>query len=93
MTEREVLRPVRWDEKRVEVSILDQRALPAVEAWLGLRNADEVADAIRTLAVRGAPAIGVAAAYGLAVEARRGSLPGAAPARLANCSRGPAPRR
>jgi methylthioribose-1-phosphate isomerase len=75
VTEREVLRPVRWDEKRVEVSILDQRALPSVEAWLGLRNADEVADAIRTLAVRGAPAIGVAAAYGLAVEARRGASP------------------
>jgi methylthioribose-1-phosphate isomerase len=75
VTEREVLRPVRWDEKRVEVAILDQRALPAVEAWLGLRNADEVADAIRTLAVRGAPAIGVAAAYGLAVEARRGASP------------------
>ena len=75
MTEREVLRPVLWDEKRVEVAILDQRALPAVEAWLGLRSADEVADAIRTLAVRGAPAIGVAAAYGLAVEARRGASP------------------
>jgi methylthioribose-1-phosphate isomerase len=75
VTEREVLRPVRWDEKRVEVAILDQRALPAVEAWLGLRSADEVADAIRTLAVRGAPAIGVAAAYGLAVEARRGASP------------------
>jgi len=75
VTEREVLRPVLWDEKRVEVAILDQRALPAVEAWLGLRSADEVADAIRTLAVRGAPAIGVAAAYGLAVEARRGASP------------------
>jgi len=75
VTEREALRPVRWDDRRDEVAILDQRALPAIEAWLGLRSAEEVADAIRTLAVRGAPAIGVAAAYGLAVEARRGASP------------------
>jgi methylthioribose-1-phosphate isomerase len=75
VTEREVLRPVRYDDARDEVVLLDQRALPAEETWLALRSAAEVADAIRTLAVRGAPAIGVAAAYGLAVEARRGAGP------------------
>ena len=75
MTEREVLRPVRYDDGRDEVVLLDQRLLPAEEVWLALRTAAEVADAIRTLAVRGAPAIGVAAAYGLAVEARRGASP------------------
>jgi methylthioribose-1-phosphate isomerase len=73
VTEREVLRPVLYDEARDEVLLLDQRLLPGEEAWLALATADEVAEAVRTLAVRGAPAIGVAAAYGLAVEARRGA--------------------
>jgi methylthioribose-1-phosphate isomerase len=75
MTEREVLRPVRYDDGEDEVRLLDQRLLPGEETWLALVTADQVADAIRTLAVRGAPAIGVAAAYGLAVEARRGATP------------------
>ncbi len=75
MTEREVLRPVLYDDGRDEVRLLDQRLLPSEETWLALVTAEEVADAIRTLAVRGAPAIGVAAAYGLAVEARRGASP------------------
>jgi methylthioribose-1-phosphate isomerase len=75
VTEREVLRPVLYDDRRDEVRLLDQRLLPGEEAWLALTSADEVAGAIRTLAVRGAPAIGVAAAYGLAVEARRGASP------------------
>lgn len=82
MTSREPLRPVLYDEARDLVRLLDQRRLPAEEAWLELADADAVADAIRTLAVRGAPAIGVAAAYGLAVEARRG----ASPARLREAS-------
>ena len=75
MTEREVLRPVLYDDGRDEVRLLDQRLLPSEETWLALVTAEEVADAIRTMAVRGAPAIGVAAAYGLAVEARRGASP------------------
>jgi methylthioribose-1-phosphate isomerase len=73
VTEREVLRPVGYDEAGDAVRLLDQRRLPGEETWLSLTTADEVAGAIRTLAVRGAPAIGVAAAYGLAVEARRGA--------------------
>jgi methylthioribose-1-phosphate isomerase len=52
--------------------LLDQTALPAEDRWLRLTRAGEVADAIRRLAVRGAPAIGLAAAYGLAVEALHG---------------------
>jgi methylthioribose-1-phosphate isomerase len=51
------------------VVMLDQRRLPEKVVELRCRNADEVAEAIRTLAVRGAPAIGVAAAYGLALAA------------------------
>jgi methylthioribose-1-phosphate isomerase len=67
------LRPVLYDERADAVRVLDQRLLPGEESWLDLATADEVAEAIRTLTVRGAPAIGVAAAYGLAVEARRGA--------------------
>jgi methylthioribose-1-phosphate isomerase len=54
------------------VVLLDQRRLPDEEVELACRSAAEVAEAIRTLAVRGAPAIGVAAAYGLALAARNG---------------------
>src|SRR4051794_11738726 len=52
--------------------MLDQTALPGEERWLRCESAADVADAIRRLAVRGAPAIGLAAAYGVALEARRG---------------------
>lgn len=57
--------PLRWEGGALE--LLDQTRLPAVEEWLTCRHPEQVADAIRRLAVRGAPAIGVAAAYGLAV--------------------------
>jgi len=51
---------------------LDQRKLPLEEVEVRCGNAAEVAEAIRTMVVRGAPAIGVAAAYGMALAARRG---------------------
>jgi methylthioribose-1-phosphate isomerase len=54
------------------VVVLDQRRLPDEEVDLRCASAAEVADAIRTLAVRGAPAIGIAAAYGLALAAAQG---------------------
>jgi methylthioribose-1-phosphate isomerase len=60
---------LRWDGRRLEV--LDQTLLPGTEAWLSLSGAQDTADAIRRLAVRGAPLIGVAAAYGLAMEVAR----------------------
>jgi methylthioribose-1-phosphate isomerase len=66
------LRPVLWDASARGVRLLDQRKLPHEETWLTLGTSDEVAEAIRTLTVRGAPAIGVAAAYGLAAEVLRG---------------------
>ena len=53
------------------VVVLDQRRLPDEEVELRLGSAAAVADAIRALAVRGAPAIGVAAAYGYALAAQR----------------------
>jgi methylthioribose-1-phosphate isomerase len=54
------------------VVFLDQRRLPLEEVDLECRTAAEVAEAIRTLAIRGAPAIGVAAAYGYALAAQQG---------------------
>jgi methylthioribose-1-phosphate isomerase len=54
------------------VVLLDQRRLPDEEVELECRSAAEVAEAIRVLAVRGAPAIGIAAAYGYALAAARG---------------------
>jgi methylthioribose-1-phosphate isomerase len=54
------------------VVLLDQRRLPDEEVELECCNAAEVAEAIRGLAIRGAPAIGVAAAYGYALAAELG---------------------
>jgi methylthioribose-1-phosphate isomerase len=54
------------------VVFLDQRRLPLEEVDVRCGTAAEVADAIRTMVVRGAPAIGVAAAYGIALAAANG---------------------
>lgn len=54
------------------LELLDQRLLPADEVWVRCTNAAEAATAIRDMVVRGAPAIGVTAAYGMALAARRG---------------------
>ena len=62
--------PLRWNG--TTLSLLDQRRLPREEVWVEYRTASEVADAIRTMVVRGAPAIGVAAAYGMALAATAG---------------------
>ncbi|MGZ4318650.1 MAG: S-methyl-5-thioribose-1-phosphate isomerase [Gaiellaceae bacterium] len=66
-----------------QVVMLDQRRLPDEEVELSCRSAAEVAEAIRSLAIRGAPAIGVAAAYGYALAVRRGEDPDEACAVLA----------
>ena len=63
---------VRLDATAPAVVLLDQRRLPDEVVELECRTIPELADAIRTLAVRGAPAIGVAAAYGMALAALRG---------------------
>ena len=55
--------PLRWQDGAL--LLLEQTLLPAEEVWIECRRPEQVADAIRRLAVRGAPAIGVAAAYGL----------------------------
>ncbi len=69
------LRPeqiVRLEEDGPAVVLLDQRRLPDDVVEVRCASAMDVADAIRTMVVRGAPAIGVAAAYGLALAALRG---------------------
>jgi methylthioribose-1-phosphate isomerase len=62
------IRPIRWTGDALE--LLDQRKLPFVVEYLTCTSSDEVADAIRALAVRGAPAIGIAAAWGVVLAAR-----------------------
>ncbi|MDX9724264.1 MAG: S-methyl-5-thioribose-1-phosphate isomerase [Myxococcota bacterium] len=64
--------PLRWQESgdTLCVEMLDQRLLPRQELWLRYSDAQGVAEAIRTMVIRGAPAIGIAAAMGLALHAR-----------------------
>jgi methylthioribose-1-phosphate isomerase len=61
----QLIEPVAWSADGAGVRILDQRQLPAREVYWDLRSIDDVCDAIRSLAVRGAPAIGIAGAMGL----------------------------
>src|SRR5205809_7671494 len=56
---------IRWSDDGRAVRILDQRLLPEREEYRELRTVDDVRDAIATLAVRGAPAIGIAGAMGM----------------------------
>src|ERR1700737_4563389 len=62
--------PIRWRNDALE--LLDQRRLPREAVYVTCRSASEVAAAIRDMVVRGAPAIGVAAAFGMALAVRRG---------------------
>lgn len=55
------------------VVMIDQRVLPAEEAYITCKNYQEVADAIRSMVIRGAPAIGCAAAMGVAIGALQAS--------------------
>ena len=71
------MRCIDWADGAVR--LIDQTALPAEERWLEITDPDELVDAIRRLAVRGAPALGAAGALGVALAARRGDdVPGAA---------------
>jgi methylthioribose-1-phosphate isomerase len=60
---------VEWTNEGVRM--IDQRLLPTEEKYLTLRTYDEVAEAIKKMVVRGAPAIGVSAAFGLALGAKQ----------------------
>jgi methylthioribose-1-phosphate isomerase len=61
--------PVKWTEEGVDM--LDQRLLPTEEKWLMLKTYQEVADGITDMVIRGAPAIGVSAAYGIALGVKQ----------------------
>ncbi|MBI4445897.1 MAG: S-methyl-5-thioribose-1-phosphate isomerase [Acidobacteria bacterium] len=60
-----MIRTLEWTDDGIVM--IDQRLLPSEEAYLTFKTAEEVADAIRNMVVRGAPAIGVAAAMGIAL--------------------------
>src|ERR671938_683882 len=64
-----MIKTVEWTDEGVRM--LDQRILPMEEKYLMLRSYEEVADAIKKMVVRGAPAIGVSAAMGLALGAKQ----------------------
>jgi methylthioribose-1-phosphate isomerase len=63
------IEPIAWTNDRLR--LLDQTRLPTEEIWLELDDERQVAVAIREMRVRGAPAIGVTAAYGVTLSARR----------------------
>ena len=63
--------PIAWTESHA-VRILDQTLLPSEETYLELDSVEAVAEAIRTLRVRGAPLIGIAAAMGVVLAAEAG---------------------
>ncbi len=62
------LRPIQW--RNGNVALIDQTRLPHEEVWLVLSDYPSVVAAIREMRVRGAPAIGIAGAYAMALAAR-----------------------
>jgi methylthioribose-1-phosphate isomerase len=69
-----MLPTIEWNDDTVVM--IDQRKLPGSEVYVTCRTAQEVAKAIKTMVIRGAPAIGVAAAMGIALGMRRSSATG-----------------
>ncbi|WP_233843020.1 S-methyl-5-thioribose-1-phosphate isomerase [Dyella sp. 2HG41-7] len=67
----DTIRAVQW--RGDHLSLLDQRLLPAEERWLECRSSADVTQAIKDLVVRGAPAIGIAAAWGVVLAAQQGA--------------------
>src|SRR5436305_6760390 len=69
-----MLPTIDWQDD--EIVMIDQRKLPAEEVYVRCKTAAEVARAIKTMVIRGAPAIGVAAAMGIALGARKSMATG-----------------
>ena len=65
------MRTITWDDEKQVMQMIDQRILPQEFKILSYDNYQDIAEAIRVMVVRGAPAIGVAAAYGMALAALR----------------------
>ena len=74
MNEHDSVRAIEWDGNAL--LLLDQRLLPVEEAYIRCENADAVATAIRDMVVRGAPAIGISAAYAVVLAARAAQAQG-----------------
>ena len=79
-----MIQAIEWiEDDAPAVRIIDQTVLPAVESYLDLRTVDELVVAIARLAVRGAPALGAAGGYGVALAERQAAREGWGQARLA----------
>lgn len=65
------MRPVVWAQDRAR--LIDQTLLPTREVWVECTTPQEMARAIKSMQVRGAPAIGISAAYGMALAALQGA--------------------
>ena len=63
------MRTIDWADGKIR--IIDQTRLPEEEVWLSLSSVEELAEAISSLRVRGAPALGVAGGLGVALAARQ----------------------
>jgi len=70
-TDDKIIKPIYWDAGKNCLMVLDQRKLPHSEEWLQIENIEQVEAAIKTLAVRGAPLLGIAAAYGVYIGVRQ----------------------
>lgn len=64
-----MMRTIEWLTDSNDARLIDQRKIPGRLEYLHIHNAAEMADAIRTMSIRGAPALGVAGAFGMALEA------------------------
>lgn len=64
----EMIQPIKWHDQQLH--LLDQRLLPTHQVWLSFEHIDDVSHAIRDMVVRGAPAIGVTAAYAVVLASR-----------------------
>ena len=76
------IQPIRWESG--SIILLDQTKLPREEVYLKCERVDQIAEAICALSVRGAPLIGISAAYGLALAAQSGD--GSVAARVAEAA-------
>ena len=65
--ESQAFEAIRWENN--QLALLDQRKLPLEETWISHDHVDQVVSSIRDMVVRGAPAIGITAAYGVAIAA------------------------
>lgn len=68
------LRTIEWLPEKNQVSMIDQRRLPRRFVYLHCHTLDEMVEAIRSMAIRGAPALAVAGAYGMVLAARKATL-------------------